>query len=354
MAHGIASAGGGYVWPNVFFASDGDSIAVASIPRIKQSACEPIRYLNRILSRITATEFEAKVDSFIEGVLSRMDSIGITQNPLPTIWASVLEERNNSEVSKWRKMEALCGYDPDEAPRKIIQPLIQDSTGLGNGALEEVAAEGRHSVKKVLKPILDFAVSKGKPGVGGFRGKMPELSTRPSYEPHFRPWQKGSKLAQFLRRKWKLGEEPISDKQLATLFEIKPTAFSGQQASPTSIPIALRTANDNAVDFYFDSSWPSNRRFSAARLLGDHLHKMDDGRLIPATHAKTSRQQFQRAFAQEFLCPFNAILKMTPSDRPTDEDITKVAEHFRVSPLMVKTTLVNRGELDRDALAWAA
>jgi hypothetical protein len=35
VAHSVASAGGGFAWPNVIFASDGDSLAVASIPRLK-------------------------------------------------------------------------------------------------------------------------------------------------------------------------------------------------------------------------------------------------------------------------------------------------------------------------------
>ena len=33
MAHSIAAAGGGYVWPNAVFASDGDYVEVAAMPR---------------------------------------------------------------------------------------------------------------------------------------------------------------------------------------------------------------------------------------------------------------------------------------------------------------------------------
>ena len=56
VAHSIAAAGKGYVWPNVIFATDGNSLAVASLPRRKPAAFEPVRYLNRIHTRISASE----------------------------------------------------------------------------------------------------------------------------------------------------------------------------------------------------------------------------------------------------------------------------------------------------------
>jgi Zn-dependent peptidase ImmA (M78 family) len=86
--------------------------------------------------------------------------------------------------------------------------------------------------------------------------------------------------------------------------------------------------------------------------LGDHLSYSNGERLIPATDAKTSRQQFQRAFAQEFLCPFDALLEKINTTQPNDDDIAEAAAHFEVSPLMVRTTLVNKGELDRETLNW--
>jgi len=120
------------------------------------------------------------------------------------------------------------------------------------------------------------------------------------------------------------------------------------------MPIALRTGSNDSFDLYFDSSWSTSRRFASGRLLGDHLHYSNSERLIPATDAKTSRQQFQRAFAQEFLCPFDALVEKINTTQPGDDDIAEAAAHFEVSPRMVLTTLVNKGELDRETLNWAA
>jgi len=354
VAHSIAAAGGGDVWPNVLFVSDGDSLGVASVPRPKGADFEPVRYLNRVLARITAAEFEQKVDSFMEGLLSRMHTFAIAGDNLPNLWAEVLSERQNPEAAQWRKLEALCGYDPEEAPVATIEMLLEDKAHLGGKALEEMAAQGRHSIAAVLNPILELASPKAKPTVGGFRGKMPNLPVGKKHDTKARPWEQAASLAQLARKEWGLGNQPVSNKQLADLLGTKPSVFSDRTKASTPIPIALRTGTNGRFDLYFDSAWANSRRFASTRLLGDHLYQPDTERLIPATHAKTSRQQFQRAFAQEFLCPFDALLDKLQTDQPNEEDIAEAAAHFDVSPLMVRTTLVNKGELDRETLNWAA
>ena len=118
------------------------------------------------------------------------------------------------------------------------------------------------------------------------------------------------------------------------------------------MPIVLHSQTGDDFDFYVNSLQPTTRRFAVSRLLGDYLAHAYNGRLTPATNAKTVRQQFQRAFAQEFLCPFDALLEKIQTDHIDEEDIAEAAQYFDVSPLMVRTTLVNNGELDREVLNW--
>ena len=98
---------------------------------------------------------------------------------------------------------------------------------------------------------------------------------------------------------------------------------------------------------------PTSRRFALARLVGDHVYSDAQEILLPATHAKTVRQKFQRAFAQHFLCPIDDLLGFLNTDDPDDEMIEDAADEFDVSPLMIKTTLVNHGVLHRQALQEA-
>ena len=353
IAHSMASVGGGYVWPNIIFASDGDSLAVVSRPRKTPAAYEPIRYLSPIDARITAAEFENKVDAFMAGILTRLHTMNICDDSLPELWSEVQAERSDPETTQWRKLEALCSYDPDEAPAALVRMLISDDSHLGSHALEEVAAQGRHSTREVLSSILALANSTGKPKTGGFRVRMPLLRDAPSHHASDRPWQRAAKLAQQARRAWNLGQQPINDKHLADLMGTKPDVFTCQTKAPSPMPIALRTQDRGNVDFYINQLPSTSRRFATARLLGDQLCFADGGRLFPATTAKTARQQFQRAFAQEFLCPINALLARIQTAEPDEDDISEAAHHFQVSPLMVKTALVNHGHLERESLAWA-
>jgi hypothetical protein len=70
----------------------------------------------------------------------------------------------------------------------------------------------------------------------------------------------------------------------------------------------------------------------------------------PLTRAKTARQKFQRAFAAELLCPFEELQGMLPA-APEDDDVETAARHFEVSPLLVRTSLVNKGTLPRERLS---
>ena len=64
---------------------------------------------------------------------------------------------------------------------------------------------------------------------------------------------------------------------------------------------------------------------------------------------KTARQKFQRAFAQEFLCPAKALKEFVGNDFGED-NLANAAHHFNVSTRLVETTLVNKGYLNRSSL----
>jgi Zn-dependent peptidase ImmA (M78 family) len=91
------------------------------------------------------------------------------------------------------------------------------------------------------------------------------------------------------------------------------------------------------------------RRFELARLLGDRIAGSGGGKLLPATRASTYRQKMQRSFAAEFLSPFEAVDEMLKGDYSIESQ-QDMAEHFSVSPLTIRTLLVNHGRLEREDL----
>jgi hypothetical protein len=351
VAHSVAGAGHGYVWPNVIFASDGGSLAVASLPPKKSATFEPIRYLNRVVTRISAAEFEGKVDSFIGTIFSRLCSRNVEDKALETLWNEVLVERRDPKKSEHRKLEAVLGFDPDGAPDDLMHQTQSDKTEFGPNAVTEIAAEARDSAPKVLELIRDLAAGK-KPREGGFRVSLPELKLPGGFAENLdRPWQKGAELARFARKEWNLDAEPLANKALGAILDSKIELFTHGRTAATQIPVAIKKGSSRNFDIYLASAVETGRRFAMCRLIGDHLFFRDREKLLPATRAKTERQQFQRAFAQEFLCPIDALRDDLPA-HPEVDDISKAAKHFDVSPLLVRTALVNKGELDREALTW--
>lgn len=348
IAHCMAAAGGGYVWPDVLFTSDGASLEVEASAPGAVSGCEPVRYLRGLRERIPAIEYELKVDAFVDGVLSRMHSFGMEGMNLYELWSELREERADAEMTQWRKLEAMCGYDPDMAPPEMIDMLLSHVNALGVGSLEEVAAYGRHQTQDILNQILVLSEDTTGTHVGGFPGTMPVLNNKVNLDPLARPWRQAAELAKTARSEWGLGTQPISDQSLAEILSMNTRVFSDRTKAAVSLPMALRKGEGEYFNMYFTSSWPSSRRFACSRLLGDHLSHLNIGRLIPATTVRTARQQFQRAFAQEFLCPFDGLMERFQGSQPNDDDISEVAEYYGVSPLLVQMTLINKGELDRE------
>lgn len=356
IAHSVASAGGGFIWPNVIFASDGESLTVASIPRLRPEAYEPIRYIIPLRGRITAGEFETKVDAFMEAMVSHHHKMKVEDTTLPVLWSELKEERADPAAARWRKLEAMCGFDPDDAPAALIEALAEDKFRLGPRALEELAAHGRHEAAETLSSVQNLANATGKPRAGGFRCTPHSLKSRPSYTAGMRPWERAAKLAQAAREEWNLNGEPVSNMKLADILQTSKDAFKDRAVkAATPMPLAICHSDREIADIYVGSSWKTSRRFAACRILG---HWLDDAakteRVIPATEVKTADQQFQRAFAQEFLCPFEALMERLQTTSPTEYAIEDAAEYFGVSPWAVRTTLVNKGEMDREALMWTA
>ncbi len=348
MSHTIASAGGGFIWPNVLFASDGDFVTVASRPRINAAVFEPIRYLNEFDGRIFAADFESKVDGFVEGVIARLHSMDIKNDSLSILWREVMMERGDPQATQWRKLEAMAGYDPDEAPAALEAKLVNDQVRLGKSAVEEVAAEAKHDVDRALQSMRAASRSNNVEE-GGFGVVVPRLDTT-SADVGGVPWQNAASLAAQAREAWGLGKRPIRNKLFADLLNTSTAIFSDRKQPKTRTAFAVRKRKNGAMNVYLQSPHPAGKRFSLARLIGDHLYFGEEEKLLPATRTRTSRQKFQRAFAQELLCPYDALLEKIQTERPGDDDIEEAAKYFHVSPLLVKTALVNKGTLDRYAL----
>ena len=347
MSHKIGAAGEGYLWPDLTFSSDGEAVLVSSRPSSLKSGS--VRYLNNFDEFIPVKEFEHGMHSFIEAVIRRLSDTEIQGSELETLWKEVLVERYDPKMASWRKLEAIMGYDPDETPEHVSTALQLAARKYGSGAVEEMAAEWmQHAVANIEtlwgEPRRE-AVPIIIPSFDDLRKQISRIRSS------IFPWQRAAETAQIARAVWSLSRGPVSTSTLAEILSVTQSSLEDAVDAQGPMNVGFRNGAQNSFSVFLRSTISASRRFALLRLIGDHLMAPRDDKLLPAArYAKTQRQKFQRAFAQEFLCPYSDLIEYLNLEEPSDEDIEDAAHHFDVSALMVKTILVNKGDLQRSCL----
>lgn len=343
-AHRLSTIGSGYIWPNITEFSDGERIALIANPTEEREQT-PFRYIADFAAVIQAPDFEREIDSFVDLVLERLNVNCLKESNLRTIWQSVLTERRTPSVARARKLEALSGHEPDECDPDVVKRLIVDSDALGADAIDEIAADQSKNGK-----ILSAQDIKDIAAVSGYKTNpqdvvrlasgsgLPRLGEVPA-------WRLGAAAAAILREQERLGQRPITNQQLTAMIGAGMNVLSEKRSSE-SISFAIDEGAKNGR-VVLRSKWATGRRFELARILGDRIARQKSSKLFPATRSYTYRQKLQRSFAAEFLSPFESVDEMLAGDYSM-ENQQEVAEHFDVSPMTIRTLLVNHKRIERD------
>jgi hypothetical protein len=350
MTHNLANAGGGFIWPALWFSSEGEDILVRAEPTVASPA-EPIRYLSRFERTIPSDSFEREIDWFVEATIARMDRDSEVAREISDVWAAVLEERQDPGLTEARKLEAMLGCDPAEAPESLIESLLEQAHRYGRDAVGELAAHSKVQALADLDILTGWASSIDTwvqvPNVNYLAQDM-QIASRNRQA----PWERGERAASIARDNWGLRAGPVSDQTLSDLFA---TSCLGT-SSPSHLPISAGLRNHgepNRFQACLRQRSGAGRRFALSRLVADHLASQDEDTLLPATEAKTGRQKFQRAFAREFLCPFQELMEFIGPITPGPDEIEYAAEYFQISEWAIRYTLVNKGIIKPERLTEA-
>lgn len=336
MSHELPAAGGGFVWPRVIFESDSESIRLRMRPS-PYSPFEPVRYLEDLHGWITGHEFERAVSTFLDLVSARLTERGLRNTQLQLLWSEVTAERADPVLTRFRRVEAILGFDPGTATDDLVTRFITLSETAGLAASEEIAhaaAGQRQRAEHVLTEFLD-AIDKVS-----LTGKF-QISATPEtrFLPDTTPWKRGYEVAQRIRENHNLGIGTLNDKTLASLLGLKKNIFRDDvSAKPPVAGITVRGVKND--QFFFRRKHRRDRRFEAARMLSDHLLAPDSDTWLIETDAHTARQQAQRAFAAEFLCPIVSLQEYLDGDI-SDTRIEEAADNFEVSDFIVRRQLFN-------------
>ena len=358
MSHKLGAAGNGYLWPDVEFISGGDTVRIRARP-IRLGSTHSLRFLNGVDIHIPARNFEEGVRDFVEAVVSRVSSFGSRRaddlsraGDLSAAWRELGEAIRNPETSFGRIMEARMGLDAGEADPALLEQLREAADSAGQGAMGELAASSGNRVLDDFKVLWEAARDRSQSMSLEISPDVRSAVAQVAQE-NWKPWMQGVSVAALARREWSCGTGPIRTESLAELCDVPAiwiTDSSNEARAP--LPAGFRNVEGNStLKAALKKRHPTGRRFALARIIGDHLVAGEGEALLPVTDTHTDRQRFQRAFAREFLCPFEALRDDLGNRIPDDEFMEDAALRFGVSPVLVRNALVDHGVVGRGCLA---
>ena len=347
LTHRMSTIGEGYVWPNVTIESDG-CWSVLTSEQSSERDPGPFRYGGRPEAvGLPSSCLESAIDCFASEILERLEEARLDDTNLHRLWRDLRIERQDPAASYFRRLEARLGRDPDEVDAKEIERCLADAADLGEDALEEVAAGTEPRAQGPIdmlsaKRIEEIANRQGFDAKPADAVRLDSGTDGPQAWGEDEAWHVGKAAAGAVRRQEKLSTGPIANARLAELAGTTAGTISDHTKRSDELAFAL-DLNGEGARIALRSKWETGRRFELARLIGDRLFG-GSRRLFPATRAYSYRQKAQRTFAAELLSPFEEVDDMLGGDT-SDERQEGIARHYQVSPMTIRTLLVNNGRI---------
>ena len=343
LAHHLSSVGAGYHWPNVSIWGEGSRVGFAVHadannlqPTLKFVAQPRLNY-------VPSSTVEDAIDRFVGHVL---EHVGDASDGLDAEYRQLQAERTDPTVATWRKLEAMLGFDPDDAPDGLVDGLETLTERYGSEPLQEAAlAHQGERATEAINNCIEAAESSNVliSAPFAFDTLDPIKVGRSSLQP---PWRLAVRAANQLRHWLNVPPGPIRNTRLSEIVGTNVDYLGTKRRSTFDIPYALRLRQETGSKLALWSNWSHTRRFELCRSLGDIIWSRDDA-MGPLSAAKSERQKFQRAFAQGFLCPFDDLRAYINTDKPGEDDVHAAARHFHVSERLIETTLVNNQVIDQ-------
>ena len=268
-AHRTATIGEGYVWPNVVISSDGFRCAVIAEPSQELKAV-PFRYLGAArMEVVPAGDLEAEIDRFARQVLGILDNANVHDTNLHRLWNDLRTERTDPDSTRFRRLEARLGFDPDEIDERTISSYLDDAKEIGDNAVEELAAHAAHldrganvaSASALRQISIDRGFDANADAAVRLNFESREWAENPA-------WRTGEDAARAIRRQENLGTDPVCNARLADLAGTTMSAI--ENISVCSDELSFIIAGDgNRSRLALRPKWETGRRFDLARLIGE-------------------------------------------------------------------------------------
>jgi hypothetical protein len=332
--HNLKFAGEGFALPDLAFVADGVSVHTKWTPHIPEASTA--KFLSEGYAVIDQKAFSAEITRFIEVVIARLREMKIEHCPLIEEWEAIRSVDPDEE--DFCRAAGGLGLDPFAADDEIRESICAVGENLPGSTIDEFfqAADARNLTRQMnwlLQLIEKLHSSKRNPS-------FPRLQFGHLLEGE--PWRQGYQLALQTRQamgltawnnplEWGL----LEPSQVETLWVVE--ADPDLRADAVSI-----FEPDGSARIVVMGSSICARRFIIARSICDYVL---DGSGVPLlqTRAGSQKQRRNRAFAAEFLAPWDGIRSLFNRPEADYRDIEMLAEHFIVSYKVIDHQLRNHG-----------
>jgi hypothetical protein len=333
----LQSAGDGFVWPYLVIVPEGDSTRLVWRRDESPIPGRPIRFLSQGEALVDKQATELALASFVEAVLTRLEEQGVTDTSLEKEWSAVKQMDHDEE--EFCLATARLGLDPFSEASEVEAEILR--------AAEEL--EG-HVFGDFLDAVSPRRIGAGLDWISNARRLIGQSASQTSTTVSElrkelrrrgqgrggRPWEVGWQQAAEVRGS--LGTPP------ADIFAIDKLLDSRiRRVDDRGLQAVGGAPNEATPVVALGRQQPrKTRRFTLARALWHVLY--EDEPLFLVTSAYTDRQKVGRAFAAELLAPAKGIAERLggPTDVVLSEDLEQVAEHFRVSTMVIEHQVENQ------------
>jgi len=339
LRHELNSANGGAMWPPAMIYSVGNRIAIAP-STARRLVDGPQRYIPFQMGMIAANEYEAELDDFFQSVIGHCART-LDGNALKELIGQILTERSDPELAAWRRLEACLGFDADEAPDAVINSLIDLESVAGEEGVEEAAhaQPGENSAESLEKVINATLQSELKVDLSLAKELRETLETCANKT----PWQMAEEAATHLRSIIGVKMGQFKNDSLAEIFKTRWADLKSASATARELKYAARIGEEHSARISLQFPSEIDRRFELARQFGDAIWA-NNSQFGIVSRSKTDRQKFQRAFANNLLCPVDAMQDIV-DDAENQLAREEAGKRLKVRPSIVHNQLVYAGYL---------
>ena len=343
--HSLISGREGYALPDLKITSYGGRT------NLIWNRCAPewtkVEFLEQGRASVGSEDFRQACAELIEGVVRRLEAVGIQDTLLQNEWHAIQRTETDREEREFCETVAGLGWDPYDLEETQIEDVLSMAEALGELTDEAVQVVDPKSLLQQSSDLISaIEVSKKR------QLPLHHLNSDKN-GPEFvqasggtLPWEIGYQQAQHLRQQLHLDGQPIPTmEKLGSALGVdgelveEITKPNDILANMPLIDGVVTINDDQNASFAFRRSSDPGRRFAFCRGISEVISFPLHGGML--TQSYSERQQRNRAFAAEFLAPSFSLRERITRQVVDDEEVEDLAEEFGVSPFVINHQIDN-------------